>query len=538
MSRPFAITLEPKTSLKNHTGSWRSQIPCYVSKIPPCNVTCPAGENIQAWLKCCQEGDFRGAWNEITKNNPFPAIMGRICYHTCQAVCNRGQFDSSVSINLIEKYIGDLAIKGKWQFSKPNVNTGKKVLILGAGPAGLSAAYFLRQIGHDVTIYEANEKLGGMMRYGVPKYRLSRDVLDAEISRILDMGINLRANFPLSDLEEVLDKFDAVFISTGAHKASKTDIKTTGKTQIYDAIDLLKIIESERSIPNFGNSVLVYGGGNTAIDTARSIIRLGVKDVKIVYRRDLVSMPAHKEEVLEALAEGIEIIQLRTIKEICGNKITMEVMEMCDDSLPRPLGEFENVTADSIIMAIGQSIDDGMLKNIPEIKIGPKGVIEIGANMMTGRDGVFAGGDVAPSKRNVTVAIGHGKKASKAIDAYLNSCEYVHHRKPPVANYKSINTSYFEKSDNFEKPSHVNLSFQEEAFSLSDEQAIFQSSRCFSCGNCFECDNCYGMCPDAAIKKLGKGLGFEINREYCKGCGICAVECPCGAINMTEEKDK
>lgn len=539
MSKPYATVLDSRTSLENKTGSWRTCHPEYVHRLPPCNVTCPAGENIQQWLSLSQEGKFFEAWQEIVKNNPFPATMGRVCYHTCEKTCNRGQFDGSVNINLIERSIGDMAIAKNWKFEQSCNSKGKKVLVVGSGPSGLAASYFLKLFGYDVSIYESHKLPGGMMRYGVPKYRLPRYVLDAEIKRILDLGISITFEKKVEDLKKELTNFDAIYLATGACLAAQVDVEVENGSNTIDAIDLFRRLEDNtQDIPNLGKTVLVYGGGNTAIDAARTALRLGATDVKIVYRRTINNMPAHESEIQEALAEGIEILCLRTISSINKNKVILDKMNYDEESgVLSKSGENELIVSDSVIFAIGQSIEESFLKDIPEVSVTEKGVVDVDKNMMTGLRGLFAGGDVIFGKRTITNAIGYGKKASKCIDAFLQGKELVTSSKHEVANFKKLNTDYYKKSSRKEVSRLGELNFEEKDIFYSKDELIQEAMRCFSCGNCFHCDNCYGYCPDNAIIKHEDG-SLEIDYEYCKGCGICAAECPCGAIKMLADDKK
>jgi 2-oxoacid:acceptor oxidoreductase delta subunit (pyruvate/2-ketoisovalerate family) len=536
MVKPFATILEPLTSLGNKTGSWRTMRPEYVNKLPPCNVTCPAGENIQQWLAFAQEGKIRKAWGVITKDNPFPATMGRVCYHTCEKTCNRAQFDGAVNINLVERSIGDIAIENEWKFDSVSISTGKKILIVGSGPSGLSAAYFLRRMGHDVTIYEAHIRPGGMMRYGVPRYRLPNYILDAEIKRIADLGVKIVCNRRVVNLKNEIADFDATYLSIGAHLASKSEAEIKNASFMMDAVDLFRNLEDNRgSLPNLGENVLVYGGGNTAIDAARTALRLGAKNVKIIYRRTINNMPAHDLEIQEALAEGVEILCLRSIGMIDGHKVLVNKMNYDEENDILSLsGESEVLATDFTIFAIGQSVDTGILTEIDGVNVSEKGVVEIDKNMMTGAKGIFSGGDAVPGKRTVTNAIGHGKKAAKCIDAYLRGEEIIHEKKADVANFKQLNVAYYGKNPRVDAPVVGKMSFDEHDVSLSEREIIAEADRCFSCGNCFHCDNCYGYCPDNAIKKNEDGT-LIIGYDYCKGCGVCASECPCGAIKMTSK---
>ncbi|MDR2068223.1 MAG: FAD-dependent oxidoreductase [Holosporaceae bacterium] len=533
MDKPFATVLGPATSLSNKTGSWRTMRPEYINMLPPCNATCPAGENIQQWLSFAQEGKFREAWDVMVKDNPFPAIMGRICYHTCEKVCNRNQFDGAVNINLLERSIGDIAIANGWQF-KPVLETKKKILIIGGGPSGLSAAYFLRKLGYGVTIYESNIKLGGMMRYGVPRYRLPGNIMDTEIRRIIDLGVNVVCDRRVRSVRDEIRGFDATYIAVGAYRAAKTSAEIADGANVIDAVDFFRKLEdAPLGLPNFGKKVVVYGGGNTAVDAARTVLRLGAESVKIVYRRTINNLSAHDTEIHDALSEGIEVMCLRTISAVNNGKVLLNVMNYDEENdVLSKTDKTDWLPADSVIFAIGQSLDEGILKEMPEISVSEQGVIEIDKNMMTGAKGIFAGGDVIMGKRTVTHAIGGGKKAAKCIDAYLRGQEPVANVKNQTAAFKRLNMTYFSHNPRIDVSRLGDISFEEKDISYSDLKIVAEASRCFSCGNCFHCDNCYGYCPDNAIKKHQDG-SLEINLDYCKGCGICVAECPCGAMKMT-----
>ncbi|MDR1982688.1 MAG: FAD-dependent oxidoreductase [Holosporaceae bacterium] len=539
MNKPFATVLGASTSLSNKTGSWRTMCPNFANKLPPCNATCPAGENIQLWLSLAKEEQFHEAWKVMTQSNPFPAIMGRVCYYTCEKACNREQFDGAVNINLIEKSIGDIAIANHWKFENVSPNSGKKVLIVGAGPSGLSAAYFLKMLGHDVTIFENHIKPGGMMRYGIPRYRLSNSIINAEIKRIEDLGVQIICNKRVSNILNEIKGFDATYISIGACLATPVDLETKESPDIVNAIDLFKELEDGKNRPSYlEKKVIIYGGGNTAIDAARTALRLGAKNVKIIYRRGINNMPAHEVEIKEALTEGIEILCLRTINSINSDNILVDKMNYDEklDVLSKS-GETETIYADSVIFAIGQSVDISVLQEVKSIEISEKGTIKVDKNMMTGEKGIFAGGDAILGKRTVTNAIGHAKKAAKCIDAYLRGVEFVPNIKNKVINFKKLNTAYFPKDNRITVSRMPDLSFDERDVSYSDQKIIVESARCFSCGNCFHCDNCYAYCPDNAIIKHSDG-SLEINYDYCKGCGMCAAECPCGAIEMISDDSK
>ncbi len=539
MNKPFAITLDVGTSLANRTGTWRVERPVYVDRLPPCNNACPAGENVQAWLYHAEEGDYEAAWRVLMGDNPLPAVHGRVCYRPCETACNREQLDQAVSIHAVERFLGDEALKRGWGVA-PGVETGKKVLVVGAGPSGLSAAYHLRRLGHGVTIHDAGPMAGGMMRFGIPKYRLPRPVLDGEIQRILDMGVEIALDSKVEDLPGLMEQggFAATFVAVGAHLGKRTGIPAREAGKILDAVSLLRGLETGEA-PRLGRRVVVYGGGDTALDAARTAKRLGAEEALIVYRRTRAQMPAQENEVEEALEEGIIVRWLETIKRIDQTSFTVEKMVLDETGWPQPTGEFETIEADTLILALGQNVDTSFMEGIPGVEIGDDGVVQIDAQMMTGRAGTFCGGDMVPAARTVTVAVGHGKKAARNIDAYLRGGTYEPAPKHDLAEFETLNTWYYSDADQSVQPAldlaRRQASFAEIHGGLDEGTALFEARRCLSCGNCFECDNCYGVCPDNAVIKLGPGKRFRFNYDFCKGCGLCAVECPCGAIAMEPE---
>jgi NADPH-dependent glutamate synthase beta subunit-like oxidoreductase len=540
MKKPFAITLDIGSSLANKTGSWRTERPVYVDWLPPCNAQCPAGEDIQGWLFHAESGDYETAWRHLTRENPFPAVMGRVCYHTCEGACNRGKLDAAVGINSVERFLGDEALKRGWKFEAPKTESGKHVLIVGAGPSGMSAAYHLRRLGHRVTVKEAGPLVGGMMRFGIPKYRLPRDVLDAEMQRIVDMGVALQLGTKVEHIADELknEGFDAAFLAVGAHIAKRAFIPAKDSARILDAVAVLRSMEGEEQ-PMLGRRVVVYGGGNTAIDVARTAKRLGATEAVIVYRRTRERMPAHDFEVEEALQEGVMVKWLSTIKGAAGDALTIEKMKLDEKGNPQPTGEFETLEADSLVLALGQDVDLSPLEGVAGLTM-KDGVVQVDpVTMMTGHPGIFAGGDMVPAERNVTVAVGHGKKAARQIDAWLRMRPADVPAKHESATFERLNPWYYSDAPKTVRPqldiARRTSSFDEVQGGLTEDNALFEARRCLSCGNCFECDNCYGVCPDNAVIKLGPGKRFQFNLDYCKGCGICASECPCGAIEMVPE---
>lgn len=539
--KPFAITLDVGSSLANRTGSWRTLRPVYVNRLPPCNAKCPAGEKCRDWLFLAQSGDYEGAWKEIVEDNPFPAVMGRVCYHTCQTACNRGDLDEPVGINAVERFLGDHALRLGWKLPQPAEANGKRILVVGAGPAGLSAAYHLRRMGYAVHVVESAETAGGMMRYGIPKYRLPREVLDAEIARIEALGVEFEFGREVSDLaaEMKAGGYAAAFIGAGASLAHRAYIPAGDAAHIMDAVSLLRSVESSSpgEEPLLGRRVVVYGGGNTAIDVARTAKRLGSEPI-VVYRRTRERAPAHAFEIEEALEEGVSMKWLSTISEAEHGTIRIEKMKLDESGYPQPTGEYETIEADSLVLALGQETNLSFLSSLPDLKV-EKGSVVVDERMMTSVPGIFAGGDVVPGDRNVTVAIGHGKRAAKAMDAWLRG-EMPGEKAPAdPATFEKLNTWYYADAPQKIRPQldivRRQTTFEEVLEGLTEENALFEARRCMSCGNCFECDNCYGVCPDNAVVKLGPGRKFRFNYDYCKGCGICANECPCGAIEMVRE---
>src|SRR4051812_32109201 len=424
------VSLVPKdlTPVYNQTigkgaGARRWQRPIYVDHLPPCNHACPAGENIQAWLALAQAGDYEGAWRKYMEENPLPAAHGRACYHPCESACNRQFLDQAVSIHSLDRFLGDLANEKGWTIA-PGAPTGKRVLDVGAGPAGLSCAYHLRRFGHHVEIRDANAVPGGMMHYGIPAYRLPREGIDKEIARIEQMGVTIVRNARVSDVqaEKAAGGFDAVFLAIGAQVANHLDIPAMDGGKIIDAVTLMEQVEQGRA-PSLGRVVGIVGGGNTAMDAARMAKRLGAEEAVIIFRFDKAQMEAHPYEAMEAFAEGVKIKWLSTVKQFGENEIVVEQMEMLPDGTGCVgTGQFQTLKTDSLVLAVGQHSDVEFLKKLPDIRIGRGNVLEVDAQMRAS-DGVFAGGDMIGGARTMTAAVGHGKKAARNIDAWLHRSE-------------------------------------------------------------------------------------------------------------------
>jgi NADPH-dependent glutamate synthase beta subunit-like oxidoreductase len=522
-------------TLDRGTGPFRTRHPVWANLRPPCNAACPAGETIQGWLAQAQAGDFRAAWDILVADNPLPATHGRACYHPCETSCNRGDMDAAVSIHAVERFLGDLATQEGWDYPPPAAATGKRVLIVGAGPSGLSAAYHLTRLGHYAEIHEAGPVSGGMLQFGIPAYRLPRAGLAAEIARIERFGVRIVLDHPVTDVkaEQQAGGFDAVFVAIGAHVAQHANIPARDAAKVLDAVSLLRDAGTG-GYPVLGRRVVIYGGGNTAMDAARTARRLGAEDALIIYRRDRAHMPAHGFEADEALEEGVRIRWLTAIKDIVGPSLTVERMELDDKGRPHPTGEFETLEADSVVLALGQQTDSAFLRGIPGVEANDAGVVSVDAAMMTGHPGLFAGGDMVPSERTVTVATGHGKLAARNIDAWLRGGVYSAAAMPGVVTFSMLHLPVFSDVDPAAQkhlPDSARLNgFAEVLAGLDVSAARHEAQRCLSCGVCFDCDNCFAACPEQAIVRLNPG--YRLNDALCTGCATCFEQCPCHAIQM------
>jgi NADPH-dependent glutamate synthase beta subunit-like oxidoreductase len=525
---------------RSRTGPVRQARPAYVDLLPPCNAGCPAGENIQAWMAHVKVGEHERAWRVLTADNPFPAIHGRVCYHPCESVCNRAELDSPISIHAVERFLGDLALERGWSFTRPPERSGKRVLVIGAGPSGLSAACHLARLGHEVEVRDAGPEPGGMMRYGIPAYRLPRDVMGAEIDRIAALGVRFTSNHRVEDLEAERREgaFDAVFVAVGAHLSKRVDIPAADAGRIVDAVSFLRDVATGEP-PVIGRRVAVYGGGNTAMDAARTARRMGAEEALIVYRRTRKQMPAHEEEAQDAEREGIRINWLRTIKAFEGSELQVEAMELDESGYPQPTGRFETLEADTVILALGQESDTAFLRAVPGVEFERDGTVRVSRSLMTGCPGVFAGGDMVPSERTVTVGVGHGKRAAREIDAWLRGSRYEPGPKHPPAEFELLNLWYFGDHPRRPQPELTPEErlggFEEIVGGLSPEEAVFEAGRCLSCGNCIECDGCLGACPEDAVIKLGDGLRYRFDYDRCTGCRACFEQCPVHSIEMVPE---
>lgn len=534
ITKPIDLTIHAEG-----TGPRRFRRPVYVDFMPPCNSACPSGENIQGWMAHAQAGNYFEAFQTLMADNPFPATMGRICVKPCETGCNRAHIDTPVNIHAVERYVGDEAIEQKWQVRFAPKPTGKRVLVIGAGPGGLSAAYHLARMGHVVEIFDAGSYPGGLLATGVPDYRLPKEILEAEIDRIVKMGVKIRLNYKVQDLvaEKESGNFDAVYLSIGAQLIKKETFPQDDSVYITDAFTFFHEMKSNPS-PFQRKKVVVYGGGKLALYLSRIIKRLG-SEVSVYFPGDKKMMPAYDYETEDALAEGVEVELYKSISKVLNHQIILEIMKV-EKNKAIGINEFETIDADVLILANRQEGDSGFLRAVTGIIINEDGTVTIDAQRMTGHEGIFAGGDMLPGEnRSSTIAIGHGKKAARYMDGYLRQRPFIKPEKHPTASYKKLHMWY--KTDAPQKeqeklaPAVAIQSFEEVIAGLSEAEVRFEAQRCLSCGNCFECDGCFGACPEDAIIKLGKGNRYKFNYDACTGCAVCFEQCPSHAIEMIPE---
>ncbi len=545
------------------TGTWRSAVPDYVNPPSPCHSACPVDGDIALWIRQTQEGDIHGAWLTLVDNNPFPAIAGRVCHHPCETACNRGGYDGAVAICALERFVGDRAIEAGWSLPAPSVERDQAIAVIGGGPSGLSAAYHLRRRGYAVTLYEAGLELGGLMRHGIPPYRLSREVLDSEIRRIIDLGIRVETGRPIrtpAELEALSGGFAAIYLAMGADAPKRLPSLDYGKPWVMEGAEYL-VRANRNDPPPLGRRIVVIGGGSAAMDVARSARRYG-REVIILSLEPEALLPCQREELIEAREEGIALhtgSMLQDVREKCDGVSLHCVRVDFQPGVRR--GEFKinpipdsgfTIEADAIVTAIGQDPARDLLE---ELLDRDGAFIRIDNRMRTSRNGVFAGGDLASMDRFVTHAIGMGKRAAAEIHAFLHPDAATVDRKR-VNRYRSaprtpdtrdlrtdvslnaINLYYHDpaaRTPQTETPPENRLgNFNETRATFTSIQAGAEAARCFSCGSCIFCDNCFNYCPDMAILKLEQG--YAVKPDYCKGCGLCVRECPTGAIAMFEDR--
>jgi len=538
----------------NKTASWRNAEPYYEDKAPPCNMACPAGTDVVDYLHLLGEGKYEEGWELILNTNPFPGTCGRVCPHPCEQDCNRGHLGGRVNVHMLERFLADVNYERKLEPKFIESPKPQSVGIIGSGPAGLSCAYQLARRGYKVTVYEALLEAGGMMRLGIPDYRLPKAVLKHEIDYILAHGVTLKLNTRVGrdiPFELLRKQHDAMFIATGLHLSRSLGAEGQELEDVIPGIEVLRKIAFKEEL-ELGDRIVVVGGGNTAMDVARSVLRRGCKP-RVIYRRSREEMPAISEEVEDLLAEGIPIdfltLPVKVHAGANGRLLKVECQRMAlgepDASgrrrpVPVPGSNFD-LEADMVITAIGEQPD---LRFLPsEVKAESWGVLVDGYGR-TNLPNVFAGGDTATGEGTVSHAVGRGRQTAIAMDAYLQGrdlppCEeierYVKDRSRHVVTWEEINPNYFNLEERIEPrglpiPERVQ-NFEEVYSGFSEAAALREAQRCFSCGTCPECDNCLVFCPDAAISRA-EGGRYKINYDYCKGCGICVAECPRNAVSI------
>ena len=551
------------------TGTWRARLPRHVSAPSPCHAACPVNGDIAHWIGRARERDFRGAWEILTRNNPFPAVAGRVCHHPCETACNRQGYDEALSICKLERHVGDLGLAQGWSYPAPAIERSERVAIVGGGPSGLSAAYHLRRRGYAVTVFEAQPRPGGLMRDGIPAYRLPRDVLDGEIARILALGVEMRCGETIDSPQafaRLRESFDAVYVAAGARRPKRLPQLDYGRPWVVDGAAWLAQANAGHA-PALGRAIVVIGGGSAAIDVARSARRAG-HEVTMLALESREQMPAQRAEVEEALEEGVRLVdgaslvrafaeEGRAVLE-CVRVNFVAGAERGRFRIEPIAGSEFRLEADAIVPSIGQ---DPELAPFAQSVQAQGALLRVDALQTTGAPGVWAGGDVASMARFVTEAIGMGKRAAIAIDRELSEkaartsgpnhgAEAAIGERlagarlpglgidvPQLVPLDAIATFYYPQASRAPEarlPVGERLGDAEVQLGFDVERALAEAQRCFSCGTCISCDNCFHYCPDLAIRRLPDG-GYEVDGNYCKGCGICVRECPTGSMEMTEE---
>ncbi len=555
---PLPVSLG--STLSSKTGTWRYIRPLYEDKTPPCNHACPAGNDVVHYVASLRDGHAEDAWRTLVAENPLPGVCGRVCPHPCERECNRGEFGGAIGIHALERYLADQAAAHGWRLERAAAGRPEHIAIVGSGPAGLSAAYHLARLGYQPTVFEAESQPGGLLRYGIPAYRLPKSVLDREIAHIESLGVRFQLNKRLGDnlSWQQLAEMDATFLALGQGLSQPLHVPGEGTAGVHAGLDFLRRVARGETV-QLGARVIVIGGGNTAMDAARTAARLGAS-VTVAYRRTEAEMPAVAEEVAEARAEGVAFRFLAAPLELLAEQGRVRGLRLQEMRLgppdasgrarpePVPGAEF-TLTADAVIVAVGQVLDTAPLAGSG---IGAEGRrIATGAAAETALPGVFAGGDAATGEGTVAQAVGSGKRAALAIARYLRTGrleglpardETVHATErtaaAAIARAEDLNADYIEVAPRPElggwTPVKLRGDFSEVIPGLSDQAAAGEAARCISCGTCIACDTCLIFCPDVAIARVPGGR-YSIAYDYCKGCGVCAEECPRSAMRMMEE---
>ncbi len=528
------------------TGTWRAALPVYQAPPSPCHLACPVSGNIAQWMQQAASHDWYGAWLTLTENNPFPAVAGRVCHHPCEVACNRGGYDAPLAVCAIERYVGDRALAEGWRHEPVPIVREERIAVVGGGPSGLSAAYQLRRRGYAVTIFESQPMLGGLLRDGIPPYRLPREVLDGEIALVLELGIEVRCGAPLSTVrhfERLHAEFDAVYLAMGAHRQKRLAQLDYASPWVMDAAAYL-LQANAGAAPALGRRLAVIGGGSAAIDVARSARRAGCEVSLIALERE-AQMPAQREEVVQAVEEGVTLVDGALLRSAARTPEGVALQCVRADFEPGlRKGEFRmtpiagsefTLVVDAVVPAIGQDPELEVLQSVARTE---GAILWTDAGGATSVEGVFAGGDMASTARFVTEAIGMGRRAAREIDRRLRAREVAGESVGSALPVSAINTFYHPHAPRATsahlRPAARLRGNAEVQIGLETERALAEAARCFSCGHCISCDNCFYYCPDMAISRVAGG--YAVAADYCKGCGLCVVECPTGSIAMREER--
>ena len=540
------------------TGNWRAIRPVYRDKLPPCNNACGTNEKIQGYLDLVKRGKYLDAYALIKEDMPFPSVTGRVCYHPCEQACNRGQYDEAISIRAVERFLGDLGQALARDVVKAGPRNGKKVAVVGSGPAGHSAAYQLARMGYEVTILEKSPKAGGLNRGGIPDWVLPQDVLDREIERLVEMGITIKTNTEVGKdvtLDDLKRNYDAAVFAVGLTEPNSVRAEGENKAGALYGLPFLRDIGMGTSKVKLGPRVAVIGGGNTAIDCAREALRQGAVEVTMItVEANPKEMPAVPEDLHDMLEEGVELIHGKAMTAVLGNG-KVEALQLHPARFTGAINASpiaidreapaERFVVDNVIIAVGQHASLGWLP--AEYKT-ERGTIKIDEFGRIGNSNFFAAGDVVQLGSGqalmVVNAVGDGKRVAFNVDKVLRGVPL----EPRsvgidiITDLGRMNMTYFPHFGRVKQamlaPASRRRTQQEVILSYSEEQAMAEASRCFSCGTCNACDNCYLVCPEPCIARSSRSNGlYKILVDYCKGCRVCIEECPTGCLEGVPELD-